>query len=224
MLTLIMALSLIGCGSKGPEILGVYDATLDLKDAFVESIDNEMMVDISFGEYVEKFELVLVTEFNEDGTYKQYVDMEKFEVTCEKLKDETKVYLEDVLVEMLKQEYTALNPSLELNTKEDVEAYMGMTMDQMANLALGMNLSDFADALIDESFGTDMFAEEVLSEGNYKAEDGKLYMSESLDTAIDEEVYEVYTIKGDVVTITEGVNMEQDDLIVYPFELIKRAN
>jgi hypothetical protein len=150
--------------------------------------------------------------------------MEKFEVTCEKLKDETKVYLEDVLVEMLKQEYTALDPSLELNTKEDVEAYMGMTMDQMANLALGMNLSDFADALIDESFGTDMFAEEVLSEGNYKAEDGKLYMSESLDTAIDEEVYEVYTIKGDVVTITEGVNMEQDDLIVYPFELIKRAN
>ena len=222
-LVLAMAFTLFGCGSKGPEILGVYDTTLNLTEELIEVIDDEMMMDTSFGEYFENFELAIISEFNEDGTYKQYIDMDKLVASCDELEMAMLTFTEDAIVEVLKQELIALDPTLELNTKEDLEAYLGMTVDEMAQLMLGMDLAAFIELAMDESLDFDEIAGEALGEGKYKAEDGKLYMSDSLSEEINEEAYEIYTIKGDVVTITEGVNIELNEFYTYPIEMIKRA-
>lgn len=91
--------------------------------------------------------------------------------------------------------------------------------------SLGMDLETYVDTQMDESFLNNIEAESK-SEGKYKAQNGRLHMSASLYTNIDESVYETYIVNGNVVTITGGVNTEnlQNDYVSYPITMIKRAN
>ena len=59
-------------------------------------------------------------------------------------------------------------------------------------------------------------------EGIYRLEDGKLFKSESLDSAITESLYETYEIVGDVLTLT-GIyqNSELVENDIYPVDLYK---
>jgi len=81
-----------------------------------------------------------------------------------------------------------------------------MTVDEM----LQMSGTTF-DALVEEAFGDAMLNEmisEFETEGKYKVEDGKLYMSEDLDSEIDEEVYETYEFSGDEFKLLESFGDE----------------
>lgn len=222
-LALGLALSLIGCGSKGPEILGTYDTTINLKDMLVEEINAgmDMATETSLTDYMSDFNMVVVSEFSEDGTYKQYVDMDQFTASYEQFKTEVTAYMKDMLAEVLI--VSLADSGVVVETVEELESALGMTYEEIIQMSLGMDLESFVNLAMDESVNLEEMSEEATSEGKYKAEDGKLYMSDSLDTEIDESAYELYTIEGDVVTITEGVNIEADEYIDYPFELIKRA-
>ena len=222
-LALGLALSLIGCGSKGPEILGTYDTTINLKDMLVEEINAgmDMATETSLTDYMSDFNMVVVSEFSEDGTYKQYVDMDQFTASYEQFKTEVTAYMKDMLAEVLI--VSLADSGVVVETVEELESALGMTYEEIIQMSLGMDLESFVNLAMDESVNLEEMSEEATSEGKYKAEDGKLYMSDSLDTEIDESAYELYTIEGDVVTITEGVNIEADEYIDYPFELNKRA-
>lgn len=221
--TMGLVLSLIGCGSKEPDILGTYDTTINLKELLVEEVNGQLEMDTetSLGDYMSDFNMLVVSEFSEDGTYKQYVDMEKFEASYTQLKSELTLYMNDMLAEVLVMSLT--DSGLEVESMEDVENMLGMTYDEIIEMSLGMSLEEFVDFAMDESVDLDAMAEEATSEGKYKAEDGKLYMSDSLDTEIDESAYEVYTLEGNVVTLTEGVNIETNEYFDYPLEMVKRA-
>ena len=212
LLTLCLVLSFVGCGSKGPEILGTYETTVDLKKMLVEQMDAESGLGLSFDEYLDSCEVVLISEFKEDGTYRQSVDMDKFEVTYENLKAAMVVYMEDAFVQLLIDQVALYGVVVE--TKEELEAAAGMTFDEIILQSLGMDLATFIDTMMGESL-LEEFKEVAMTEGKYKAENGKLHMSESLDTDYEEDAYEVYTIEGDVVTVTEGVNMENADFVEY---------
>lgn len=226
LLSLIMALgltlSLIGCGSKGPEILGTYDTKFDIKDMLVEQVDSQMGLDVSLGDYVESFDVAVVYEFKEDGTYSQNIDMDAFEASFENLKAALVPYMENVFVSAFRDQIVAVDPTAVIESVEDIESFLGMTFDEIMIQSVGMDFESFVNVVMDESMPLDDLQNDAQSEGKYKAEGGKLYMSESLDTDINESAYEVYTIKGNVVTVTEGVNIESNDIVSYPFELIKR--
>ena len=221
LLALCLVLSFAGCGSKGPEILGTYETTVDLKKMLVEQIDGESGLPISFGEYLDSCEVVLVSEFKEDGTYFQSVDMDKFEETYEKLKASMAVYMEDAFVQLLIDQMAMYGVVAE--TKEELEAAVGLTFDEIILQSLGMDLATFIESMMGETL-LEEFEEAAVAEGKYKAEKGKLHMSESLDVDYKDDAYEVYTIKGNVVTVTEGVNVDNSDFAEffgYPMVMTK---
>ena len=213
-----------------PAILGTYDATFDAADVMVEGIDESMRseglyVGISFGDYMDEFKYVIVSEFKKDGTYKQYVNMESLRTSFNNMKTAFKLYMEDMIFEVLKQSINDEDPWAHIRSKKDLENYFGMTYDQIVYEVLGMNLETYVNMALDESLLYDIEAESR-SEGRYKAQNGRLHLSASLNTNIDESVYETYTVNGNVVTITGGVNVDnlQNEYVTYPFTMVKRAN
>ena len=204
LLSVVLACSLVGCG--GPEILGTYKTTADVTDLFVESFDEGTGLtdpELSLANYMDSFTLVIISEFKEDGTYVQYLDSASTEAALDALAGAIVPLTEDLVLYTLSEQFRAFGYSFE--TKEDVETFVGMAWDDIIELV--------ADTLTDE----------VLAEGNYKAEKGKLYISESLDTEISEGCYETYEINGDVITVTGGVNIEETEILPYPFDLVKVA-
>lgn len=60
-------------------------------------------------------------------------------------------------------------------------------------------------------------AEDLSLQGRYKAQRGKLFLSDGLDYRIDPKVYDTYKIEGDVLTIRAGSGGELDG--IFPLEL-----
>lgn len=185
---------LSGCASEADKLVGNWAAEIDMSDSVNEDLAEEIGEADIFSAYV----ITMNLSFNEDGTYKMEVDEEKMEETLEILYEEVKAYMIKYL-EMLISDQK-----------------LNMTVDEVLKQS-GTNM----DTLIAEFGLEDMYkemAEEVLAEGIYDAKDGKLFMSEGKDSAIDEGEYELYTLDGDMLTIT-GCYPEtevEDDVMDYP--------
>lgn len=200
-LTMIAALS--GCsGSKEQEkFLGTWRGDLDMTDYInqVVSQDEEM------AEYlkVSNFALVMEMTFNKDGTYKATVDenaaKEALEVLQKDYADGIYRYFEDYIA----------------------EAGIDMSVDEVISAA-GVNI----DELVKESFGEESFSamiSEASSEGKYEVKDGKLYMSDGLDAAINKNSYETYELSGEVLTILASSDPDNNDTGMYPMTFKKVA-
>ena len=89
--------------------------------------------------------------------------------------------------------------------KDGITAYY---TDYIAENRLNITLKDAMAA--DGITFDDLVDESVISsykprEGNFKTKDGRLYLSQSLDTAIDEAVYTEYELKGNKLTLKKAV-------------------
>ena len=103
----------------------------------------------------------------------------------------------------------------------DLFASMGLQVDLDAALAtFGISMDDLATEA--EFLVQDILAE-FTTEFNYKTEDGKLYMSEDLNSQIGD-TYNTYELKGKTLTLDVGNDVTNDLLteILYPMTL-KRA-
>ena len=193
---LLLLTMLTACGSKTDKaMLGKWVCEMDFGSYLNEGLATEpeiaqyLMVD----EFVLEVELYL----NEDGTYKMTADTTANKASFENVKAELADGMEDYL--------TAAAEEYDL-TLEDLLAASETTIDEM----------------MDEAFGDSMYYEiiaEMEAEGNFEAADGKLYMSDGLDYDIDKNVYETYTLNGNVLTITGDSDGTTDGM--YPMEFKK---
>ena len=184
---LLLLTMLTACGSKTDKaMLGKWVCEMDFGSYLNEGLATEpeiaqyLMVD----EFVLEVELYL----NEDGTYKMVADEEAAKEMFKGVQEDFKEGMGKYLDAMIK------------------EQGLNMTVDEM----LQMSGTTF-DALVEEAFGDAMLNEmisEFETEGKYKVEDGKLYMSEDLDSEIDEEVYETYEFSGDEFKLLESFGDE----------------
>ena len=216
-----MSFALVGCGGAKPEILGVYETRIDLTDIIAEEFDRETGVGdiLSIADYMDKCEIVVIHSFNEDGTYSQNVDESSVETSVENIKQAAVLFMNDLAVYIFVEQFKAIG--FEVNSKEDVEALLGMSIEDAFYSSTGTDLETMVIQLVDESFDIETMASENLSSGKYKAEGGKLYMSASLDTDYNEEFYETYTIEGDVVTVDSGNLAADQEILSYPFTMVK---
>ena len=203
LLTVLCAVSMIcllsGCASEADKLVGNWATEIDMSD-FMNDFVNEAVAELEMGEedVFSAYGFTMNLSFNEDGTYKMEVDEDKMEETLETFNEELKVFIVKY--------FEALISDQKLN----------MTVDEVLKQS-GTNI----DTLIAEFGLEDMFkelAEEILAEGTYDANDGKLFTSDGKDSAIDEGEYELYTLEGDVLTIT-GCYPEtevEDDIMDYP--------
>lgn len=226
MIALLMALVLVfamtAC-SSAPEILGTYETTIDMTDLIVIPFDGGAGVtgtDLSLANYMEAFSFIMVSEFNEDGTYRQYKDTASLETAMDNLKDALLRFTDDLLLYSLTEQFASYG--YDIKSREAVEEMLDMEWDSIFSYIYGIDLEEFVGEL------TDVLSEELLNEtdrllqeGKYKAEDGKLYLSTSIDEEIDESAYKTYEIDGDAVSITGGVNIEENEYLSYPFTMTK---
>lgn len=205
-LALVMMLSLAACGqTDADKLVGTWTSDLDMS-----SVTNEMLAAMGEGaeEYFtfENFTVTLVMTFNEDGTYSTTVD----EASVEAAVDSLMATVEDGMVKMLEAQIA--------------EAGLNMTVDEMLAVS-GMTMEDLMASVDTSALVTEM-TEGSASEGKFKAEDGKLYMSAGLDYEVDEAVYDTYELDGTTLTLTGHVGAETDEeqLVadeMYPVTLTK---
>ena len=200
---LVLSLALCACGGgKKDTIVGTWKTNIDLAEAF-----NEEMAASGMGDYIniESFNLPLVMEFKADGTGSMTVDQEAMTETVDKLAADLTAGLEAYFTEYF--------------------ASMGLEIDlDEALAASGMSMDDLVEEMKAEFAGEDAFAE-FTNEFKYKAEDGKLYMSEDLDSEISTDTYNTYELKGNALTLDIGNEDLDEEMAKYLFPMnLTRAN
>ena len=194
---LVLSLALCACGGgKKATIVGTWKTNIDLAEAF-----NEEMAASGMGDFIniESFNLPLVMTFNEDGTGSMTVDQAAMTETIDKLAADLTAGLEAYFTEYF--------------------ASMGLEIDlDEALAASGLSMDDLVDELKAEFAGEDTFAE-FTNEFKYKAEDGKLYMSEDLDSEINTDTYNTYELKGNALTLDIGNEDLDEEMAKYLFPM-----
>lgn len=197
-LALVMVAALFaGCGeAKAPEttvptlseqekLVGIWKGEMDITESMKESMGEEME-----GFELEDMSVTVILTFTEEGAYTLKLDEETLSAAIDSLLKSIRSYLKEGMEKEAQAE--------------------GMTADQMLG-ALGMTLDEFVDAMLESFEEMDLggeIAKQFKVQGKSLAEDGKIYISDSVDTDPDKTVYLSYTLEGDVLTLTERVGGE----------------
>lgn len=197
-LSMIMIFTMVilaGCsGSKGAQIIGSWETTIDATEIMKQAVsDEEMSEYIDFGDC----NLKMVYTFNEDGTYKATPDEAATKETFSNMKE---TYINGITKYF---EAQIAKSSLSVSV-EELMAESGTSIDELAEKALG---DEAVKNLIDSS----------TVEGKYEVKDGKLYTTESMDEDIDENKYETYEMSKDELKILESIGDDNgENGIDYP--------
>ncbi len=204
---LALMLSFAGCMGKDTRLVGTWQGDIEATEIFNKMMKSE---DEELAKYF-KFEDIKFTvcyEFSEDGTYKSYADEEEFKDDYDRI-------------------IKALENGLEAYLLEAIIPYGFTSLDEYF-AASNTSMEDLT-SLFKEELNINTLLEEFKGEGNYELKNNKLFMSDGVEYAIDEEVYEVVEFDGDdKIKITESVDPEatEEDKemaeIMYPFALVKK--
>lgn len=206
-LIMVLSVALCGCGSEKDQLVGVWTGTMNLADAVNIGMEEAAAEDPSLAEMAEymKVESLTVTftlTFTEDDTYTMVVNEDSLDAAMQgmmtELADGLLRYFEDLLA------------------AEGVD----MTVDELLAMS-GMTTEDLAQQMYDSMAAEDLFGD-LNSEGNFMVKDGKLFMSDGLDYAVDLAVYELYTVEGSTLTINKGSDSADEyDEYLYPMVFTK---
>lgn len=182
-------------------LVGEWKATVDMTDYLQE----EMSQLPEFGSYMEVTDcsFVVYYTFYDDYTYQASVDEDSVNTAMENVKAD----LKDALYAYA----------------EDVMRQNGLNMPAETMFALS---GTSVDEIIEEAFSAESMediADEFFNEGNFEADDGKLYMSDGYDYAVDPNSYETYELSDNQLVLTSGVDPEfdEEDLAAYPITFEK---
>ena len=207
-LCLVMALSvmLCGCGSEKDALIGSWTGAMDLTEAVNAALVSEMGEDEDAAEMaqyltIDSLKINMTVTFNEDDTYSMVVDEASLEDAMMGMMDD----MADGMIEYFEALLEAEGLDM---TVEELLAYSGMSVESLAE--------DMYNAFATE----DMFSD-LNSEGNFKVSDGKLFLSDGLEYAVDEAIYELYTIEGNTLTIDKGTATDEFEEYIYPMVFTK---
>lgn len=200
MLVLVMLLALTGCSGDQEKLVGTWEAELDMASVF-----NESMGDAEEAEFlaVDSFSFKMVLTFTEEDTYTMSADEDSVVAAMEGLKEDLKAGMEEYLVHVMAQEGLVMDI-------DEIMEMMGLSMDELID-------SVVTQELIDEMVSV------MVTEGKYRAEDGKLYLSDSVDTVVDMTTYETYTLEGDTLTLVSTTETDEYSEYLYPMTFTKVA-
>lgn len=186
-----------GTSGEQGSIVGTWEMSMELADQF-----NQQFAAVGMGSYVklDSFALVVRYTFDNNGTYSCTVDEAALNKSVEDLKAVMKTGLTRYAEDMIAAE------GLAGVTVDDVFAAAGTTLDEMMQ-------EMFPEEQVKE------LAKSMGSQGRYKSQSGKLWLSAGLDYLPDENMYHHYTIQGDVLTIVDIVGGDGSGAAMYPMVL-----
>lgn len=201
-LCLVLVLSLCACGAK-EDLTGKWTTTINM----AESYNAEMAAaDPTMAEYMslDSFNIPLVLELKADGTYTMAVDRDGMLTTATEAVAKIRSGMEAYFSEILAQQ------GIEMDVNEAL-AVMGISMDElMEELTAEM---DF-DSLYDSMGG----------EGNWKAADGRFFMTDSLDDAAGIGEYNTYVLEGDTLTLDVGTETVDEETAKMMFPMVLKRS
>ena len=234
LLVLALGLSLAACGGAKSDIVGTWRGKVDMTeyiiskgDADIGAVLSDQGVDMpldSIGNYLPEFAPVCTYVFREDGTYTFTMDEASMQLVLEAYQAGVETYFRYFYAEVLCQTLVELGMADQVNGVEELEAILGVSLDEAISEMVGMELRDFIGQIVDEELGTAQeMAGKINREGKYKAKDGKLWMSSGLEYDVDPELYDLYSISGSTLTIEAGTVSQGEVALVYPLVLQKTA-
>ncbi len=198
-LTVLCAL-LVGCGENAAGLEGIWSTSIEMKEYFNEGLEGSGLEDYLA---VDTFPVTVNYTFKSDGTYAVTVDTAALENIVESVKgnlrDGMYRYAQDVID----------GEGMDISVEELFE-FMGLDLDAMIEE-------------ISNEINVDEMEKSMSSEGNYKVRGDKLHLSDSLEHLVDPEVYDLYELEGDVLTIRDHVGGEVSEQVdaLYPIVLKK---
>lgn len=234
LLALALSLSLAACGGAKSDITGTWQGKIDMTEYIVSkgnadigAVLSGQGVDMpldSIGNYLPEFAPVCTYVFREDGTYTFTMDEASMQLVLEGYQAGVEAYFRHFYAEVLCQTLVELGMADQVNGVEELEAILGVSLDEAISEMVGMELRDFIGQIVEEELGTAQeMAGKINSEGKYKAKDGKLWMSSGLEYDVDPELYDLYSISGSTLTIEAGTVSQGEVALVYPLVLQKTA-
>lgn len=235
LLVLALGLSLAACGSAKSDIIGTWQGRVNMTEYIIGRLDRAYEEEFASGDdgveltsirdYLGSFDPVYIYVFNEDGSYALTVDEASLHDQIEEFKTGLEAYSRYIYAELLSMTLVELGMAEQVNGVEELEAILGVSLDEAISEMVGMELRDYVSQIVDEEMGTaQTMAGKINSEGKYKVKDGKLWMSSGLEYNVDPESYDYYSIAGNILTIEEGSPSEGEvSAMVYPLVFEKTA-
>ena len=201
---LIIGTVFSACGkSETKKFLGSWKTSIDISNQINEGFLNSYE-GISDYVNVKDMSVYLIYTFKDDGTYSVSVEQESSKASFDNMRKELEAGFEKYFENLLK------------------EQNLSMTVDEFLETS---NTS--IDALLEQYIGTDVYNDMVESlelSGKWKAENGKLYSSDSTDLEVDETEYITYEIDSEVLKLLEvyiNGSVETEGNWMYPLTFNK---
>lgn len=205
LLAMVMVLSLCACGGNdaGKALVGTWALDCDLADAMSDELGSD------YADFNAPLKLTLLFDFNEDGTYKMYIEESSF---VESFNSWVDAFL-DYSVEMTYDIFEAQGMSRE-------------ETDEVVMQNFGMSVEEYMRETVASSLDASDLARSVESTGTYETKGNKLYLAEG-SSKIDEHYYDIFTVNGNALTLElpDGVDESEAEIIPglsYPLNLQKR--
>ena len=219
LLAFVMTLSLTGCSIFKPELLGSYQAETDLRDLVIAQFDSGTGFSdtaYSLEHYLTEFPVTVNFVFTEEGTYSITVDKSSIQKALDGLKAAVAAMIDDYVFDSVKAQYESYGFSIA--SRDDVAELVNMSWDALCTKVLEVPVSNYVDVMITNSF-VDTLTAEYRGEGQFQARNGQLHLSEQIDREPSKEIYETYVIEGSTITFTDGINLEANERIPYPYTI-----
>lgn len=190
--SLTLSMLLTGCSPKS-ELEGYWHATIDLTDFVNEGLDVG-----DLGEYINinYFGFDYFAYFNDDGTYEFKFDTDGATSMYEQVREDFKKGVLEYFQAMIDENNADI-------TVEEFLERQGKSLDELIE-------DEFPDEYLQS------FMDSLSHEGNYESKEGKLYLSDGLDTRPSKEVFEEYTLDGTTLTITAGNTKQSSEFDIFP--------
>lgn len=185
-------------GTATESIIGTWASTVD----FTEMLKESIAADPTTAQYFSfsGFALDLTMSFDAEGVCTLTVDEESAKKAMETIAQEMLDGMLKMVDELLKQQGVDM-------TAEDYLAATGMSMEDLrAQLSAELDMEDMIDELSQQS--------------KYAIKDGKLYISDDLDTEPEEGDACPYTLADGVLTIEASEEAAEEEAAAYMFPLV----
>ena len=205
LLALVMVLSLCACGKDdaGKALIGTWALDYDLADALSDELGSD------YADFHASLKMTMLFEFNEDGTFRLYIDESSFTNNFNTWMDAFIDYNVEMMYDLYEDYY-----GLSREEVDEQLAQSGTTLEE--------SLRDEMDSALD----INALISEMESTGTYETKGDKLYLAEG-SSSIDESVYDIFTVEGNKLTLNlpDGANASEAEIapgLSYPVVLNKK--
>ena len=206
LLTLVMVLSICGCGGSdsGKELIGTWSLDYDLADMLAGEMGEE------YADFNSPLVMSICFEFKEDKTFTMYGEPESFKANFNTWLDEFLAYSTTMMYDMFAEQGLS---------QEDADTAFETTY--------GTSIEDYLREVFEAEVNVDDLLSEMTTSGKYDTSGNKLYMAETGED-IDKNTYDVFTVSGDTLKLElpSGADPSEGEILPgleYPLEF-KKAN